>query len=681
MSIFSKILDKIVDLNNPEGKPIAFCENPRADIIDTLLKNVSSSNSVTCVKTRLLSRTQSDPREDVNKRNKDYNNALSMQPFDPLWMLTRQWQFGRFQGNDCGSPVKVKVHAIKKKIRDADQSTAPQGTSGKNEEDVSPKTPLEYEVEKVNYEITPYIRVESAMFLKKMLVRAKLQNVVSQLEKEYVLPNFVKNPWNKANSDEDSLALEKLKAQKNKALKKFCDLFGKRSFDGYEVYLKMVSSKLNISLAQTEESSFKKIQSTYVSWFKRKFLPNDDLNKSCWNSQKLAYEVSMHEGNVDYTTDQYASGTLSWYSFDALEDPNASKDKLKRTSIEKDLIYIPTPAKIPGSPSQRLWEFENRKVTMGNDSVAPEYIASALVMQYISTYSNDWMITPLETETGTVLDVRSIEVFNTFNEVETINISAEDLDHNDPKVGPTDRWCLFGSSRPDAYGVRDFSSNKGLLFPPTVVRCEESAPVEEVQFLRDEMANMLWGVETKINDGCGGFMDGQTLSDAVFREVDKQRKDDKNAKEVDAKYSLLIQNRVPLNWIPFIPEQLENGRDIVFRRGRMPIYYKTPDDKDNDGYKSVRPSTNLLAVERNGKTVKPFYINEEEVGGYGIKVTKTAQRTRWFMGESFNWIGNRKIISEYQANSGLMFDELIKENINEVNVKRKDANKEDVKDK
>ena len=309
---------------------------------------------------------------------------------------------------------------------------------------------------------------------------------------------------------------------------------------------------------------------------------------------------------------------------------------------------------------------------MGNGEAAPEYIATAVVMQYVSTYSNDWMITPLETETGTVLDVEYIEVKNTFNETFKINKNAEAVDGNAASVGLTNRWCLFGSSRSDAYGESDFSCCKGLLFPPTVLRCEEGAPIEEVQFLRDEMANMLWGVETKINDGCGGFMDGQTLSDAVFKEVDKQREDDKNATVVDAKYSLLIQNRVPLNWIPFIPEQLENGRDIIFRRGRMPIYYKCVDDKDNDGYKSVRPSTNLLAVERDGKKVKPFYINEDQIGGYGIKVTKTPQRTRWFMGATFNWIGNRKIISEYQANSGLMFDELLKKDDGGVNVGRKD---------
>ena len=120
-----------------------------------------------------------------------------------------------------------------------------------------------------------------------------------------------------------------------------------------------------------------------------------------------------------------------------------------------------------------------------------------------------------------------------------------------------------------------------------------------------------------------------------------------------AEYSLLIQNRVPLNWIPFLPQQLQDGRNICFRRGRMPLFY-------NKEFLPVRPSTKLLAAERdrNGH-VKPFYIDENQISGYGTKLVKTAQRCRWFLGKTFNWVGNRTIISEYQANSGLLFDELI----------------------
>ena len=35
---------------------------------------------------------------------------------DPLWMLTRQWQLGEFEGEDSGSPIYVKVDNRQDKI-------------------------------------------------------------------------------------------------------------------------------------------------------------------------------------------------------------------------------------------------------------------------------------------------------------------------------------------------------------------------------------------------------------------------------------------------------------------------------------------------------------------------------------------------------------------------------------
>ena len=59
------------------------------------------------------------------------------------------------------------------------------------------------------------------------------------------------------------------------------------------------------------------------------------------------------------------------------------------------------------------------------------------------------------------------------------------------------------------------------------------------------------------------------------------------------------------------------------------------------------------------ENIIPRFINEEEITGYGVKLVNTAQRTRWFLGETFNWTGYKTFISNTQANSGLMFDELI----------------------
>src|SRR5688572_16033849 len=39
----------------------------------------------------------------------DVSEALQAKVADPLWMLTRQWQFNEFQGEDAGSPIEAAL--------------------------------------------------------------------------------------------------------------------------------------------------------------------------------------------------------------------------------------------------------------------------------------------------------------------------------------------------------------------------------------------------------------------------------------------------------------------------------------------------------------------------------------------------------------------------------------------
>ena len=41
----------------------------------------------------------------------DFDRSLRAEVRDPLWMLTRQWQFGEFQGEDAGSAMTAKVQS------------------------------------------------------------------------------------------------------------------------------------------------------------------------------------------------------------------------------------------------------------------------------------------------------------------------------------------------------------------------------------------------------------------------------------------------------------------------------------------------------------------------------------------------------------------------------------------
>src|SRR5512132_624591 len=67
-------------------------------------------------------------RLEARPRTLDFTRSLRAEVRDPLWMLTRQWQFGEFKGEDAGSAVKARVqlnttridrYAVKNENRDA----------------------------------------------------------------------------------------------------------------------------------------------------------------------------------------------------------------------------------------------------------------------------------------------------------------------------------------------------------------------------------------------------------------------------------------------------------------------------------------------------------------------------------------------------------------------------------
>ena len=580
-------------------------------------------------------------------RTNDYAKALSFEVFDPLWMLARQWQYGRFKGNDCGSMITTKIKVSRRRLENI---YLPNGARIP----YSTNTPLEYDVEKMNRSITLMVRVESASYFRKMImannqISDKQDIILANLMQIFPLEPFMPD------TKEEAKTIETLKLETNAKLKQLYATCGKRIFDGYKLYQADSAKLRELYHLCHQVAGLSDVLSDYKEWFANKYLPVANENNYCWNERKLGYEVGVGENENRYEAEDYHTGRLSWYSFDA-------KDKFKTEGITepKKLSYIPVQADFPGAPNRRLWEFENAHVQFGHQANEDfSLLANAVVMQYVSMYSNDWLLTPIEAETGTVLNVEGIIIKDTFGNMIFIDQSAEKSDDLNENIPFIDRWSLFGTTLLNAHEKNNFESQGGLLFPPTVRRTEESKPIEEVQFLRDEMANMLWGVETVINDGCGGTIDGKEFSDAIFAIVEEQKIQERHDEEYD--YSFLLQNRVPINWIPFIPQKIEDEmREIVFRRGRMPIYY-------NENYHTVRPSTELLKIReatRNNKTVVlPRYINEEEISSYGVKLVLSAQRTRWFLGETFNWVGAKKIISQYQANSGLLFDELLeKEN-------------------
>src|SRR2546423_11580218 len=75
-------------------------------------------------------------------RAERFDRALRAEVRDPLWMLTRQWQMGEFQGDDAASPIFAKVRIETTSFRKFQVADGPV-------EDFNEAIPLEAQVEQM----------------------------------------------------------------------------------------------------------------------------------------------------------------------------------------------------------------------------------------------------------------------------------------------------------------------------------------------------------------------------------------------------------------------------------------------------------------------------------------------------------------------------------------------------
>src|SRR4051812_25990894 len=56
-------------------------------------------------------------RLEGSPRTLNFDRAMKAEVRDALWMLTKQWQMGEFQGADAGSPIFAKAYVEKTHLR------------------------------------------------------------------------------------------------------------------------------------------------------------------------------------------------------------------------------------------------------------------------------------------------------------------------------------------------------------------------------------------------------------------------------------------------------------------------------------------------------------------------------------------------------------------------------------
>jgi hypothetical protein len=206
-------------------------------------------------------------------------------------------------------------------------------------------------------------------------------------------------------------------------------------------------------------------------------------------------------------------------------------------------------------------------------------------------------------------------------------------------------------------GDEDEPADLTLLVLPTVPKVQQGEPREVVALTRDEMANMVWAIETVIPLPTGRTRGGNVAA-AEYRGYLQGLLDASAlppasvAWKADVRFD--IMTTVPEHWIPFVPEHVAgSNRQIQLRRASMPRFL------ENDPaptFERVRPRTTLLSegLAEN----KPYRIHEEEVSRAGTRVLQAYQRTRWNDSRGFTWLAVEKHTGRVEGHSVLAFDRL-----------------------
>jgi hypothetical protein len=190
--------------------------------------------------------------------------------------------------------------------------------------------------------------------------------------------------------------------------------------------------------------------------------------------------------------EEYYHGRLDWYSVDV--QPGGELDDVEGEEASglpatRTLGMIPTPVQFDGMPNTRWWSFEDGKTNFGDVDAATTDLATLLLVEFGLVFANDWFIVPCTAPAGSVLTVRGLAVTNVFGERLWIEPAGGGADDD------WQRWSIFTVS---VAGESDAPADTSLLVPPTVLGVQEGDPTEEVYVLRDELANMVWGVETMV---------------------------------------------------------------------------------------------------------------------------------------------------------------------------------------
>ncbi|RSM79988.1 hypothetical protein DMH04_30785 [Kibdelosporangium aridum] len=585
-----------------------------------------------------------------------FDRALRAEVRDPLWMLTRQWQLGEFRGTDAGTPVTV-TYAVSpsRPTRFQPPAGPPQDlTDNRPLETVAERRlpPLAFgtpATEKIGFDQRLAI---GRQWFKLMAAQPLLLGNILGFKDAYIKRYPIALPDPDSPDDVSKLAHPEVWSM--------MQTIAGRRMDGYSFYLFLKgggnAEEGTGLLGALQSGLLRKLGKRLVRWYESLVdrptaatpaKPTD----ATFDPGRLEHRFSVAAGvagggEKKLSAAEYHGGTLDWHAFSV--DPLAPIGGTKPPEPTLTRTVFPAPVRYSGMPLPRWWAQEDGKTNFAAIRPDSTDLARLIFLEFALVFSNDWYQVPCDLPVGTLAKIQGLFVTDVFGIKQWITPAGTGSDED------WRRWSMFTL---DTVGSDNVRADTDLLLPPSVPKVAEGPALEEVLFIRDEAANLVWGIEQTVTTPLGEPRRGSEAAAEVV--AFRQRLHDAAAVAADedpprAPISYVAMNTVPEHWIPFIPvHEPGDNREIRLQRAAMPSVVDR---------KSVRPWTTLLrkGLDERLPGEKPqYFVNEEEVPQAGTRLSVAYNRTRWRDGRVVVWLSVRRGVGRGQGSSGLAFDQLI----------------------
>lgn len=536
-------------------------------------------------------------------RSQNMDRSTRAEVYDPLWFLTRQWQLGELRGEDVGSSLTAQIafESIKPShVGNGKSSPLKPIETSSNYHHQHPVAAMKY----LMFTLTLQQRAHAGKYFLQLCREAGTYGIAQLTAIISEFPIQIPEPPNASNWS-DQMNSSRYHAQAK--LASLSRLYKNRIPDGLLIYLDLKSS--TPSLNNVAEP----LKNDYINFIEKLYPQLQETESTdSWSSENLGYDFKWaypkeSNGSVDHLVlGNRATATegADWYNADVLNVANEEiitpVTEIDNYRESKVFEVVLSRVKYAGMPAKRWWEMEEGKIDLGSIEGDKTEAVKQILTEFSSLHSNDWFMIPFKRKEHELVTVKGILVKDIFGEYTYIkNTLSGDLsasEFSDDGLNSYD-WNLFHHDvAAEAESILNNTAGNSLhssFLLGSARTVASSEPVERIEFIRDEMDNRVWAVESVVASQLGGGLNGATISEELIAYLRQLTGDVEEVNPTDIPLIYKLGTTLPENYIPFVPVRDGSmpapfsSRSIALQRGWLP---RTVGDSNT----RVRPRTRLL---------------------------------------------------------------------------------------